>query len=151
MGGDASHHGGEFRPTQYSPIPKEIKPSPLKRRPNVCPGHLLQEAHALGAADKPFYQVTKNFAYDKKVADWTINGLGEFDAHENVLMLMAHDDAVVDPPQMDFHPKVINDWFEKGTAKKVKWLFLEDFEEAAAAKEQGKASFAWSEAAVKGI
>ena len=143
MGGDASHHGGEFRPNEHLPIPKEIKPSPLKRRAGICPGHLLQEVHAHGKADKPFYNVTASFAYDKPVADWTIDGLGEFDAHENVLLLVAHDDAVVDPAQFDMYPKPLTDWHEKGIAKKVKWLFLGDFEGAVEAKEKGEAAFAW--------
>lgn len=143
MGGDASHHGGEFRPTQYLPIPKEINPSPMRRRPGPCPGEFLQHAHAHGTADKPFYYVTKAFAYNKEVADWTIDGLGEFDAHENVLLLTAHDDAAVDPPQFDFYPKALSDWYEKGIAKKIKWLFLSDFEAAAEAKEKGGDAFTW--------
>lgn len=149
MGGDASHHGGEFRPTQYLPIPKGIQPSPLKRRMPVCPGDLLQHVHRSGDADKPFYLVTKNFAHDKAVADWTIDGLGEFDAHENVLLLTAHDDVVVDPEQFDFYPKTINDWYEKGVAKKIKWMFLGDFEEAADEKEKGGEAFTWGPFEVK--
>ncbi|KAK5128377.1 hypothetical protein LTR85_003045 [Meristemomyces frigidus] len=143
MGGDASHHGGEFRPTEYLPLPKEIKPSPLKRRAPVCPGHLLQDIHPHGSATKPFYNVTKSFAHDKEVADWTIDGLGEFDAHKNVLLLVAHDDAVIDPPQIDFFPKTLNDWYEKGVGEKVKWLFLGDFEVAVEAKEKGGEAFSW--------
>ena len=143
MGGDAAHHGGEFRPTEYLPIPKEINPSPLKRHPSVCPGHLLQDIHAHGTPDKPFYYVTSLLSHDKKVADWTIDGLGEFDAHENVLLLTAHDDAVVDPAQLDFYPKAMNDWYEKGVAKKVKWLFLGDFEDAVDTKEKGGNAFTW--------
>ncbi|SMY20955.1 unnamed protein product [Zymoseptoria tritici ST99CH_1A5] len=143
MGGDASHHGGEFRPTEYLPLPKELKPSPLKRRGGSCPGHLLQDIHPDQAADKPFYNVTASFAHDKTVADWTIAGLGEFDAHENVLMLMAHDDAVVDPGQLDFYPKSMNDWHEKGIGQKIRWLFLGDYEEAVEAKEKGGEPFKW--------
>lgn len=150
MGGDASHHGGEFRPTPYLPLPASVPAGTFKRRPTPCPAHLLQQTHPAHAADKPFYSVTKNFAYDKPTADWTIDGLGEFDAHENVLMLMAHDDAVVDPPQMDFHPREINDWFEKGTARKVKWLFLGDLEGAVDGREKGGKAFEWGEAAKGG-
>jgi hypothetical protein len=145
MGGDASHHGGEFRPTQYLPIPKELNPSPLKRRVGVCPGDLLQHVHRQGSAEKPFYLVTKGFAHDKAVADWTIDGLGEFDAHENVLLLTAHDDVVVDPAQFDFYPKTMNDWHKKGVAQKIKWLFLGDFEEATEAKEKEKDAFKWGD------
>lgn len=145
MGGDASHHGGEFRPTPYLPLPRELPPGTFKRRPTACPGHLLEKAHAAQRADAPFYQVTPSFAHDKPTADWTIEGLGEFDAHENVLMLMAHDDAVVDPARMDFYPREVNDWFEKGTAREVKWVFLGDFEDALEAREKGGEAFRWKE------
>ena len=145
MGGDASHHGGEFRPTKHLPIPREIKPSPLKRRPGVCPGELLQQVHRNGAADKTFYEVTASFAHHKPTADWTIDGLGEFDAHKNVLLLIAHDDAVVDPAQFDFYPKTLNDWYDKDVAKKVKWLFLGDWDEAVEAKEKGEKVFSYGD------
>lgn len=145
MGGDAAHHGGEFRPTEYLPIPKELDPSPLKRRGGVCPGHLLEEVHAHGVADKPFYYVTKSFAYDKKLADWTLDGLGEFDCHDNILALMAHDNDTVDPPQLDFYPDSANDWHQKGTAKKLKWLFLGAYEGAVEAKQKGEKPFVWGQ------
>ena len=29
MGGDIAHHGGEFRPTEYLPIPEKIVPNPM--------------------------------------------------------------------------------------------------------------------------
>lgn len=145
MGGDAAHHGGEFRPTEYTTIPKELKPSPLKRTGGSCPGHLALDIHPHSRADKPFYYVTESFAHNKKIADWTIDGLGEFDAHENVLMLMAHDDAAVDPPQLDFFPKPLNDWHEKGVGKRLKWLFLSDFGEAVDEKEKGGQAFTWGQ------
>jgi hypothetical protein len=104
---------------------------------------MLQDMHPHQSANTPFYYVTDNFAYDKKVADWTLDGLGEFDAHDNVLLLMAHDDAVVDPAQMDFYPKPLNDWYQKGIGKKVKWLFFADFEEALESKEKGGEAFTW--------
>lgn len=144
MGGDAAHHGGEFRPTDYLPLPKEVKPSPLKRR-SQCPGHLMQDIHPHDSANKPFYYVTASFAHDKKVADWTIDGLGEFDAHDNVLMLMAHDDAVVDPAQINFYPQPLNDWYQKSIGQKVKWLFLGDFEEALEMKEKGEKALSWGQ------
>lgn len=145
MGGDAAHHGGEFRPTEYLPLPTEVKPSPLKRR-NVCPGHLMvDEVHSHKTPNQPFYYVTESFAHDKKVADWTIDGLGEFDAHDRVLMLMAHDDAAVDPAQLDFYPKPLNDWYQKGVGQKLKWMFLEDFEEALESNEKGGQAFLCTE------
>lgn len=145
MGGDASHHGGEFRPTEYLPLPTEVAPSPLTRRSGICPGHLFRDVHPDEAADKPFYHVTKTFAYDKEVADWTIAGLGEFDAHENVLLLLAHDKSVIDPAQFRFYPDQLSDWHAEGIAAKVKWLFLKEFEGAVEAKEKDGTAFTWGE------
>ncbi|TKX20649.1 hypothetical protein C1H76_7035 [Elsinoe australis] len=124
MGGDACHHGGEFRPTPYLPLPAELAPSPVGGRA-VCPGGLLQKAHRSGSATEPFYLVTEKFAHDLGQCNWSIEGVEEFDAHENVFVLIAHDDHVVDA--LDLFPKSMNDWYEKGLAKKVKWTFLKDF------------------------
>ncbi|QIW95226.1 hypothetical protein AMS68_000744 [Peltaster fructicola] len=145
MGGDASHHGGEFRPTEHMPLPKHISPSPLKKYTSVCPGHLFEEINPDQSATKPFYHVTKSFAHDKPVADWTIAGLGEFDCQDNVLLIVAHDDSLVDPPQLEFYPKSINDWHSKGVARRVKWLFLSDFEGAVKEKDNGGKPFTWGQ------
>jgi hypothetical protein len=139
----AAHHGGEFRPTEYLPLPQELTPSPLAFPRPVCPGHLFQDIHPDGAADKPFYNVTTDFSHDKAVADWTVAGLGEFDAQDNVLLLIAHDISVVDPQRFDFYPRPLNDWMEKGVGKKVRWLFLGDYEDALEAKKDGKEPFKW--------
>ncbi|KAL1303361.1 hypothetical protein AAFC00_006758 [Neodothiora populina] len=127
MGGDASHHGGEIRPSEYLPLPANLSPSPLPKF-NPCPGHLLQEAHYDKSATKPFYNCTESFAYDLEVCNWTIAGLQEFDAAENVFVVLAHDDSL--SGVIDVYPKSANDWFEKGVAERAKWMFLKDFEEA---------------------
>lgn len=127
MGGDASHHGGEFRPSEYLPLPKTLDPSPIPKMP-VCPGHLLQDIHREKSAAAPYYLVTKGFAHDLDVCNWTIAGLQEFDAAENVLLLVAHDDSVGDV--LEFYPESINHWAEKDMAIKARWLFLADYEEA---------------------
>lgn len=138
MAGDASHHAGEFRPTEYLPLPKEIKMS------SVRSGADFQEAHWDKSATKPFYNVTASFAYDKKLADWTIAGMGEFDCHDNVLLLTAHEEHVVEPePIIKFFPEPLNDWYEKGMGKKARWQFLKDFEKAVDTKKAGGQPFEW--------
>ena len=125
MGGDASHHGGEFRPSEYLPLPKEIKPSPMPHFP-TCPGHYLQDFNRHKSASKPYYQVKKAFADNLHLCKWTIAGLQEFDAADNVLLLVAHDNSVKDV--LTLYPKSANDWREKDLAKKARWNFLADFE-----------------------
>lgn len=77
---------------------------------------------------EPYYLVTESFAHDLEVCNWTIAGLQEFDANENVLLIVAHDDSVGD--LLEFYPESINHWAEKDMARKAKWSFLKDFEEA---------------------
>ena len=138
MAGDASHYAGEFRPTEYLPLPREI---------NTFTAHSgcdFQNAHYDKSATKSFYNVTSSFAHDKKVAAWTITGMGEFDCQDNVLLLTAHDEHLVEPePIISLFPKSMNDRHEKGVGKKTKWLFLHDFEEAVGAREAGGEPFSW--------
>ncbi|KAM0703543.1 hypothetical protein Q7P35_009482 [Cladosporium inversicolor] len=123
MAGDASHHAGEFRPTEFLPIPKEIGSTS-----EIRSGFDFQNVHYDKSATKPFYNVTSSFAHDKELADWTIAGLGVFDCQDNVLLLTAHDEHVVEPePVISLFPESLNDWYEKGVGGRVKWLFLSDF------------------------
>ena len=52
MGGDACHHGGEFRPTQYLPLPISISPNPLSLMSvTSCPGAAFEAIHRQKRAD----------------------------------------------------------------------------------------------------
>jgi hypothetical protein len=62
MGGDACHHGGEYRPTDYLPLPKNITPSPIKVK-TVCPGYLFEKVHRDKSSTKEFYKLTTNFPH----------------------------------------------------------------------------------------
>jgi glyoxylase-like metal-dependent hydrolase (beta-lactamase superfamily II) len=42
MGGDACHHNGEFRPSQYRPLPESISPHPWEGKGAICPGSIFQ-------------------------------------------------------------------------------------------------------------
>ncbi|KAG8631491.1 hypothetical protein KVT40_000631 [Elsinoe batatas] len=124
MGGDACHHGGEFRPSQYLPLPEELEPSPVPTL-RVCPGSLLTAFHRSGKATEPYYEVTPMFAHDLGECNWTIDGVEEFDAQGNVLVLIAHDDRL--EGEVEMFPRGMNDWCEKGVKERVKWRFLRDF------------------------
>ena len=46
LGGDCAHHGSEWRPTEYLPLPADIQSSPLPAfHPTVCPGSLFTSGH----------------------------------------------------------------------------------------------------------
>ncbi|KAI9820183.1 MAG: hypothetical protein M1827_005805 [Pycnora praestabilis] len=139
MGGDACHHGGEFRPTEYLPLPKHISPNPLDfKRPMSCPGALFEAIHPKKSATEPFYEIAdlggKGVAHDADEAKASVRKMEEFDADENVFVVIAHDETLLDV--VDFFPKKANAWKEKGWAVDGKWRFLKDFKEAVEEVEQ---------------
>ena len=138
MGGDVAHHGAEFRPTQYLPLPAGITPSPLKGFPSICPGHIFEAIHPEKRGDKPFYHVFGDVPHNHEDAERSVETLEEFDASPDVFVVVAHDASL-------FHPEVgmkwfprgsINDWKSKDLARKARWGFLRDFEDAVGQSEQ---------------
>lgn len=131
MGADACHHGGEFRPSQYLPLPDSLSPNPLDPAShNVCPGALFENILRDGDKGKPFYVIKRNEdgsggAFNVDVAEETIGKLMEADAHDEVFVVTAHDDTLMEV--VDFFPKYANDFKKKGWAEKGRWLFLKDF------------------------
>jgi glyoxylase-like metal-dependent hydrolase (beta-lactamase superfamily II) len=127
MGGDAAHHAGEFRPTEYVPLPREVKiDSAPPQFPVPCPGHLIVDhIHPEQSATKPFYKNADGFNEDPEVADWSVDGITEFDADDSVFSIIAHDATLL--PVVDFFPKLANDWKTLGWQTKGRWRFLADF------------------------
>jgi glyoxylase-like metal-dependent hydrolase (beta-lactamase superfamily II) len=134
MGGDACHHGGEFRPSQYLPLPKSLSPNPLDLKSKTpCPGSLFNDLYRDGDKMKPFYAIArlddgKGVADDVDEAEATIGKVIEADARDEVFVVMAHDESLL--PVMDFFPKYANGFMEKGWVKEGRWLFLKDFAQA---------------------
>lgn len=138
MGGDSCHHGGEFRPSQYRPLPSSISPNPLHPGSSTpCPGSLFEDLYRDGDSKKPFYAIArlpdgKGVAHDVNEAERTIEKVIEADAQDGVLVVMAHDESLLG--LVDFFPKYANGFKSKGWAEKGRWLFLKDF--AGAVKKQ---------------
>ncbi|KUJ20708.1 uncharacterized protein LY89DRAFT_682407 [Mollisia scopiformis] len=134
MGGDACHHGGEFRPTQYLPIPSSISPNPFDiKSSKPCPGSLFDDLYRDGDRTKPFYAIArlpdgKGVAHDVDEAEETISKVMEADAHDEIFVAMAHDESLL--PVVDFFPKYANDFKSKGWVQDTRWLFLKDFAKA---------------------
>jgi glyoxylase-like metal-dependent hydrolase (beta-lactamase superfamily II) len=127
MGGDCCHHGGEFRPTEYLPLPKHIAPAPMSKFGlGGCPGaYMVEHVHPKRSATQPFYDVAQGFSHDHDEAVRSIRKLEEFDANDDVLMCIAHDHTLLG--NVDFYPASINDWKAKGYGDKVRWTFCGDF------------------------
>ncbi|KAI0175522.1 beta-lactamase-like protein [Hypoxylon sp. FL1284] len=134
MGGDAFHHCGQLRPSQWHPLPDSILPhpfQPLSAAP--CPGSLFKDLLRDGE-ERPFY-IPATGSYGQPIyhddpveGARTIEKLQEADAHENILVVGAHDQYMLSVA--DFFPKPANDFMKKGWAKKVRWMFLADFAKA---------------------
>ena len=142
LGGDCAHHGGEFRPTRYLPLPESLSPSPIPRRhPGSCPGAVLADVHRLHPSSssftEPFLSASEDAAHDITAARDSVRKLGEFDAHENMLSIIAHDDTMVNVVGT-FPHTLANDWKSKGWREKGMWKFLGDLGEAVEAKEDGR-------------
>ena len=142
LGGDCAHHGAEFRPTPYLPLPESLSPSPVPRtHPGVCPGALFADIHRLhpspASATEPFVLVGETAAHDTRAARESVTKMGEFDARENVLTMIAHDDTLVNVVGT-FPTTLANDWKSRGWREKGMWKFLGDLGEAAERKERGE-------------
>lgn len=102
LGGDCAHHGAEFRPTPYLPLPNEISPSPIPHAHggSVCPGFLFASVHRLypapEAATEPFFIAGETAARDVEAARVSVGKMSEFDAHGNVFTVVAHDASLLD-------------------------------------------------------
>ncbi|KAI0416972.1 beta-lactamase-like protein [Xylaria grammica] len=127
MGGDAVHHGGELRPHAWHPLPEAILPNPFDIVSHTpCPGELFEKLLPNGK-ELPFY-TPGPIHYNIPEMVETIKRLQEADAHNNILIIPAHDVAFLNVA--DFFPKTANAFMEKGWGPKVRWAWLADFAKA---------------------
>ncbi|KAJ9612578.1 hypothetical protein H2200_004175 [Cladophialophora chaetospira] len=132
MGADTAHHGGEFRPSEYLPLPKNIQPSPYKsRHATSCPGHLFHSIHRNGKAE-PYYRLHDAIPHNHAHAEESCSHMQEFDAVDNVFVIIAHDDTLLDKDVgIEWFPHgTLKDWKQRDLANKVRWAFLKDFTQA---------------------
>lgn len=130
LGGDIAHHGGEFRPTEYMPLPKEITPNPLQApfaSTSACPGSIFEAVHPERSSTKPFYRLVDGGVHSNAAdAQKSVDDMQEFDAAENVLVAIAHDRSLYD--LYEYFPKEANGWRQKGWKGESRWRFLRDFD-----------------------
>jgi glyoxylase-like metal-dependent hydrolase (beta-lactamase superfamily II) len=133
LGGDICHFGGSFRPTQYAPMPAEIKPStiiPHHRQvaPFACSLFTACHPDERNARTSPFYTPRcgeGSWYIDPPTAVKSIESLTVVDANEKVLVLIAHDPGLLHT--LPFFPRGdINGWYNAGWKKGLRWAFLDE-------------------------
>jgi len=129
MGGDLCHHGGELRPSEYTPLPTEISPHPLTKAFHPpCPGaafESLQQSRNRSIT-KPFFDPAMGLSIPEAIR--SIEKAQKADADDNVLFIYAHDTSI--RAVVDLFPRDATDWQKKGWREKIFWAFLEDFKVA---------------------
>lgn len=130
MGGDTAHHGGEFRPTEYLPLPEGISPSPyVSKYPSICPGHLFEAIHPRKKGVDPYYDLSADVAHNIQEAEHSNKCMQLFDAADNVLVIIAHDTTILDNTLgLEWFPHgTLKNWKAANAAEKARWTFLKDF------------------------
>lgn len=132
MGADTAHHGAAFRPTEYLPLPQEIQPSFLAKYPTGCPGHIFEAIHPSQIGFKPYYQLNEKTPHDRPQAVQSLESMQEFDAADNIFVIIAHDGTLLDPNVgIEWFPHGnLKEWKAKGYGERVRWAFLQDFAQA---------------------
>ncbi|KAK7883766.1 hypothetical protein LTR67_010928 [Exophiala xenobiotica] len=138
MGADTAHHGGEFRPTEYLPLPESIAPSPyVAKYANVCPGHIFEAVHPTKKGTEPYYLANAPFSHNLAQAQEMCTHMEEFDAADNVFVIIAHDASILDERVgIEWFPRGdLRTWKARDCAKKARWGFLQDLVKAVEASE----------------
>lgn len=132
LAGDACHHVGSLRPSEYLPLPDTISPSVWERysrstQKSSCSCSCFK-AILLESSSNSFYGIAPGMHEDPEKARETVERLKAFDAHESVLTIIAHDPSLLDV--VEFFPKPLNQWKQENWADLGRWRFLADFKDA---------------------
>lgn len=128
IGADCCHHPAIFRPSAYLPIPEEIPAIPESVHGIApCLGQWMVDlAHPEHAADVPFMKANTGVNEDQALAEASIASMQQFDAHEEILVCIAHDSTLIG--NLDFYPKTLNEWQKQGRKDSLRWQFCGQFD-----------------------
>jgi glyoxylase-like metal-dependent hydrolase (beta-lactamase superfamily II) len=164
--GDAIHHPGEIRPSKYRPLPDNIIPDPFAPDPHPLeshyglPGAVFDPLFAgrgrpaCGPVYEPARAASEAESFHHHDVDEllrTLEKLQEADAHDNVFVAAAHDEALLD--HVVFFPDgTMNAFVKRGWLKRVRWGFLKDFAVAVGRRDHGVGRREWSpEGKLRGV
>lgn len=130
LGGDCAHHPGIFRPSPYLPLPCHLPPLTDSPPSDELLMHSLR--NSIKSPAEPFFKANIGVNVDQPTAEESVSAMQEFDAHEDVLVCVAHDASLLDCG-IEFYPGKLNGWKElekKGRVRKdrVTWSFCWDFD-----------------------
>jgi glyoxylase-like metal-dependent hydrolase (beta-lactamase superfamily II) len=151
LAGDVFYHAGMIRPSKHLPLPACIIPDPFTPDSHPleshygCPGELFDPIFVGRGrpTTQPVYEPARGRKKEESINDdvdemrRTEEKLQEFDAHENVFIAGAHDEALLD--HVNFFPEgKMNAFVEEGLVKRVRWRFLRDFAKAVGKEDHGR-------------
>ena len=133
LAGDACHHVGTLRPSEHLPLPESISPSVWEQysrsaEMTSCHCSCFRSLLPEGKDSHSFYGIAPGMHENPTRATDTLQKLKAFDAHDNVLVLIAHDPSIIGV--VDFFPKALNEWKHQDWALAARWRFLGDFKDA---------------------
>jgi len=138
LGGDICHFPGMFRPSSHLPLQDTIPQDQLDDHfPIPCPCDIFTSCHPLQdpaseeAKSSQFFNVTSRTPssyHNREEAMQSISAMQDFDASDDVLVLIAHDPTLLkvlpllnDAPLLD-----LNDWKERGYKARLQWGWLNE-------------------------
>ncbi|KAJ7032680.1 hypothetical protein C8F04DRAFT_1235266 [Mycena alexandri] len=136
LGGDAAHHVGMIRPTaalhHSFPAPPALLASTKHSvaltaiAPSASIDTDTDQPFDLAARTTPLLDVAEGGYYeDAPTARASIALIGAFDANPDVLVVLAHDESLLDIVGPEF-PASLDRWQERGWKERAVWAFLEE-------------------------
>jgi glyoxylase-like metal-dependent hydrolase (beta-lactamase superfamily II) len=132
LGGDICHFGGAFRPTDKTPMPTQFTREEVALPPSgpehvSCMQYLSCHPNSERGSSTPYYKPCSHadsWYVDPPQAQKSVNTLMSLDAIDEILVLIAHDPSIVGV--LPLFPKAsINDWYQSGWKKLLRWRFLD--------------------------
>ena len=134
LGADICHFGGSFRPTRHVPMPARLSSKDLCRDgdapPQTYEASAFTRLHPRPEVGRVcrFYEpcsAPDSWYVEPQRARESIGRLEALDACERVLVLIAHDPAVM--KVVPFYPqRELNGWYEAGWKERLRWGFLDE-------------------------
>lgn len=115
LAGDVAHHPASLRPSPAVPLPEALRGALPPMLKNV----------GAPAYDRPFLDAAPagcSVHHDLADTSRTLARVQQFDAHADVLVVLAHDSSL--GGVVDIFPRELGAWKAKGWKERMFWAFL---------------------------